>query len=134
MHGQWEYFDKQQSTQDIPQRDYSHLDRSPYNLDLIEKALHLRQQQYKRQLKQERLNEAEKLRLKKEKAQNMMEQINTYYNAVESYPQTIKDGWHNVYATNRYDFCDIRKVYVENNKITKYVIDDWFYRPIVSTL
>lgn len=134
MFGQWEYFDKQQSTQDTPQRDYSHLDRSPYNLELIEKALHLRQQQYERQLEQERLNEVERLRLKKEKAQNMMEQINTYYNAAESYPQTIKDGWHNVYATNRYDFCDIRKVYVENNKITKYVIDDWFYRPIVSTL
>ena len=55
----------------------------------------------------------------------MMNQVKAYYSSLTSYPEKISDGWHKVISMNNYDFCAERKVYVSNNKITKYVIDDW---------
>lgn len=56
---------------------------------------------------------------------NRMNQIISFYNSFSSYPTKIKDGWHMVHSMNNKDFCEERKVYVQNNKVTKYVIDDW---------
>jgi hypothetical protein len=68
--------------------------------------------------------------LKKEKAIAMMSQVKTYYNSLQTYPVKIPDGWHKVISMNNYDFCEERKVYVTNNQVTKYVIDDWNERKV----
>lgn len=68
--------------------------------------------------------------LKKEKAMAMMSQVKAYYNSLATFPETIPDGWHKVISTNNYDFCEERKVYVSNNKVTKYVIDDWYEKTV----
>lgn len=56
---------------------------------------------------------------------NRMNGIISFYNSFTNFPAEIKDGWHIVYAMNNKDFCEERKVYVKDNKVTKYVIDDW---------
>jgi len=66
--------------------------------------------------------------IKKEKTIIFMNQVKSYYNSLNTYPDNISNGWHKVISTNNYDFCEERKVYVENNKVTKYVINDWIYR------
>jgi len=63
--------------------------------------------------------------MRKEKVKNLIEQVKTYYNSVTSFPEKLNDGWHKVISTNNYDLCQERKVYISNNKIIKYVIDDW---------
>ncbi|HOD61977.1 MAG TPA: hypothetical protein PKG96_07745 [Bacilli bacterium] len=67
---------------------------------------------------------------KNEKVIGIMNQIKDYYNSLDAYPTKINDGWHNVIAMNNYDFCAERKVYVENNKVTKFIVDDWIYKNI----
>lgn len=131
MYGQWVYTDTQKNNQSTDNRNEP---LQAYDMDFIARALAIKQQQYERQLELNRQNEAEKERIKRENALYMIDQINAYYKAANSYPQTVRNGWHNVYASNGYDFCEIRKVYVENNKITQYVVDDWNYRNIASTL
>lgn len=59
-----------------------------------------------------------------------IQQAKSLYSSLSNFPTSVKDGWHNVIATNGYDFCQERKVYVSNNKITKYVIDDWSNRVV----
>jgi hypothetical protein len=86
---------------------------------LLLKALEMKQAQYER-------NE----QLKKEKAIGMMNQVKAYYNSLTTLPERIPDGWYKVISMNNYDFCDERKVYVSNNKVTKYIIDDWIDRKI----
>jgi len=86
---------------------------------LLLKALEMRQAQYER-------NE----QLKKEKAIGLMNQVKSYYNSLNSYPEKISNGWHKVISMNNYDFCEERKVYVENNRVTKYVIEDWLNKKI----
>jgi hypothetical protein len=100
--------------------------QSPYvspDYDLLLKAIQMKQAQYER-------NE----QIKKEKAQSLTKQIKAYYNSFDKYPENIKYGWHNVISLNNYDFCEERKVFVVGNKITKYVIDDWFQKTVSYTL
>lgn len=68
--------------------------------------------------------------IQKEKITNSINQVKSYYGSASTFPDIIKDGWHNVISTNNYDFCEERKVYVLNNKVVKYVIDDWMERKI----
>lgn len=59
--------------------------------------------------------------------ENTISRINhiiDYYNSSRSVPTVVVDGWHNVYSTNKKDFCEVRKVYVRNNKITNYYVGD----------
>ena len=84
------------------------------NYDLLLKALEMKQVQYEK-------NE----QIKKEKTIGMMSQVKAYYNSLNVFPDKISDGWHKVISMNNYDFCEERKVYVSNNQVTKYVIDDW---------
>lgn len=89
------------------------------NYDLLMKALEMKQAQYEK-------NE----QLKKEKAIGMMNQVKSYYSSLSNFPVNISDGWHKVISMNNYDFCEERKVYVSNNKVTKYVIEDWMEKKI----
>jgi hypothetical protein len=59
-----------------------------------------------------------------------MNQVKSYYNSLNLYPDLVKNGWHKVIAMDNYDFCEERKVYVENNKVTKYVVDNWLNRKV----
>lgn len=109
----------------VPQQQYQSTYVSP-NYDLLIKALEMKQAQYERDEQQ-----------KKEKAVGMMNQVKAYYNSLTTFPDKISDGWHKVISTNNYDFCAERKVYVVDNKITKYVIDDWMeksfsYSPVIN--
>ena len=109
----------------VPQQQYQSTYVSP-NYDLLIKALEMKQAQYERDEQQ-----------KKEKAVGMMSQVKAYYNSLTTFPDKISDGWHKVISMNNYDFCQERKVYVVDNKITKYVIDDWMeksfsYSPVIN--
>ncbi len=67
---------------------------------------------------------------KKEKRSNFFNRWHSY----KTYPKTIPNGWHRVAVVSNDFFADRdRKVYVENNKITKYVKDNWRYREITET-
>lgn len=77
--------------------------------------------------------EARKLRneqIQKEKIKNLINQVKSYYSSVSTFPEKINDGWHKVISTNNYDFCEERKVYVSNNKVIKYIIDDWIEKKV----
>ena len=77
--------------------------------------------------------EARKLRneqIQKEKIKSAINQVKSYYSSVSTFPEKINDGWHKVISTNNYDFCEERKVYVSNNKVIKYVIDDWIEKKV----
>ena len=53
----------------------------------------------------------------KQKALVLMQQTKSIYSSMNNYPAKIADGWHNIVATNNFDFCDYRKVFVSNNQI-----------------
>lgn len=48
-------------------------------------------------------------------------QLTTLYKTFENKNILVKDGWHLVYASNQKDFCEIRRVYVSNNRIQRYI-------------
>lgn len=56
--------------------------------------------------------------------------VKVFYQNASNVNQKVSNGWHNVYVTNNLNFCEERKVYVENGIITKYCIDDCFLRNI----
>jgi hypothetical protein len=53
-------------------------------------------------------------------AQSLLLEIKKKYESLKVFNK-ITDGWHVCYLTNNYDLCDLRNVYVENGKITKWV-------------
>ena len=52
-------------------------------------------------------------------AQNCISETKRKYNLLNNYPK-VQDGWNIVSANNGVDFCDVRKVFVENGKVTLY--------------
>lgn len=102
----------------VPQQQYQSTYVAP-DYSLLLKALEMKQAQYEK-------NE----QMKKEKAIGMMSQVKSYYNSLQTYPEKIPDGWHKVISMNNYDFCEERKVYVSNNQVTKYVIEDWMEKSV----
>lgn len=51
--------------------------------------------------------------------------IKNQYGEYKKYPEKIVDGWHSVIATDNINFCKDVKVLVNNNKIVKFVIDNY---------
>jgi hypothetical protein len=51
---------------------------------------------------------------------NILDQITIKYNSANK-KQLISDGWHTCYLSNRVDFCEIRNVWVKDNKIVKWI-------------
>lgn len=120
---QWEYYEikvDESNEDDIP----------PIKVDYLGEVLAIKQARYDREVEELRRQQQNVAQINKQKAVVRMNQIIDYYNSSKSQPITVKDGWHSVYAMNNYDFCDQRKVYVENNKITEYIIDDWIARTV----
>jgi hypothetical protein len=84
---------------------------------------------YRRQL--EALRQKEHIdKLNREKAQGDMRMYRNYYNSMPTYPDAVRDGWHLVMALDNDDFCGERKVYVSNNRVIRYVVDNWSYRTV----
>lgn len=69
-------------------------------------------------------NDYKRERIAKEKAQAKLSLIKQNYTSYDSYPDTISTGWHNVIATDNFRFCREAKVYVKNNSIQEFVIDN----------
>lgn len=135
VYGRWDYY--------IVNNDNNPYNRKPIevapvqsnvNLDLIDRALKANQDRYDNQVIINRTQESKTVDNVQELAVNQMNRIISHYNNAKYYPTTIKNGWHIVYVMNNYDFCEQRKVYVDNNKVTKYIVDDWSYRDIEYTL
>lgn len=64
----------------------------------------------------------EKMAMEEAKAKlNMLKQT---YDAYETYPESITTGWHEVIVTDNLRFCRGAKVYVEDNRITEFVLDN----------
>lgn len=72
-------------------------------------------------------NKKEQQRIENAKQQSLtkLNIIKTQYTSTTKYPETIIDGWHNVIATDNSTFCKDAKVYVKNNKIKNFVIDNY---------
>jgi len=62
----------------------------------------------------------------------LISQINYIFNNHKNLPDNVTSGWHYAIGTNNYDFMEFCKVYVLNNQIVKYVVDDWQERSIQS--
>lgn len=61
---------------------------------------------------------------------NMQQTVNQY-NSFHKYPQTIENGWHNVVIMDNYSYCGNDKVFVNDNKITKYIYQDCFEMDLI---
>jgi hypothetical protein len=66
----------------------------------------------------------------RDKALNLTYLILDYYDKQRSYPEQIRDGWHNVVSMNYVNFCGESKVLVHDNRVVSYVVDDWEYRDL----
>lgn len=72
---------------------------------------------------------SEKLRrIMKEETKSKFEIITSTYNSTETTPDRIVDGWHSAIATDKVSFCKSVKILVQDNRIKKFVIDN--YLPI----
>lgn len=69
-------------------------------------------------------------RARKEKAQETIKQTKEIYKSIKTFPEAIADGWYNVTVTNNTDFCEERKVYIEDQSIKKYFVDNWIERQV----
>ena len=59
--------------------------------------------------------------------------IKTQYLEYTTYPATIIDGWHSAIATDNLNFCKDVKVEVKNNKIIKFILDNYIPMNFMST-
>ncbi|MFQ9314811.1 hypothetical protein [Dysgonomonas mossii] len=113
----------------------------PYDIELIERsarynqerldAQRARNQQVVENAKRQAFIEEEKAKVK---AVSKMNRFIEVYNSFKTYPDIIKNGWHEVIAMDRIDFCEVRKVYVESNRISRYIVDGWDDRIVTMSL
>ena len=59
--------------------------------------------------------------------------IKTQYSEYTTYPATIIDGWHSAIATDNLNFCKDVKVEVKNNKIIKFILDNYIPMNFMAT-
>jgi len=60
-----------------------------------------------------------------EKTKRQLDFIRNRFNEVEKFPNKIIDGWHLVTVTDNYNYCKEAKVLIKENKIEKFVIDNY---------
>jgi hypothetical protein len=72
-------------------------------------------------------NKRERQRVEQAKQQSVAKLaiIKTQYESYDSYPDTINDGWHSAIASDNLNFCKEVKVLIKDNKVTKFVIDNY---------
>lgn len=76
---------------------------------------------------------AENNRRNEQKIQSQISQIKSFYDSVSVFPDRINNGWHNAIWTNNYDYCEVHKVFVDNNKVTQLVMEDSKHIKIISS-
>jgi len=59
--------------------------------------------------------------------------IKGQYTSYPKFPDSITSGWHDIIATDNINFCKDAKVFVKNNRITKFVIDNYIPVNFIST-
>jgi len=64
---------------------------------------------------------------KNQEKRALMQTVQNYHQSFRSYPASIANGWHVVMVTNNLNFVEERKVWVNANRIEKYVKEDWRY-------
>lgn len=65
--------------------------------------------------------------------QSRIHQVNNYYASTSSsHPNSITDGWHEAWATNNNDICEVVKVWVQENKVGKLFANDYNQMAISS--
>ncbi len=70
----------------------------------------------------------EQVEAQRREAAAKRELVKSHYKAYASYPESITDGWHNAIATDNVNFCRDVKVYIEDNRVNKFVVDN--YTPV----
>ncbi|MEE4198864.1 MAG: hypothetical protein V2I54_14585 [Bacteroidales bacterium] len=84
----------------------------------------------------ENLNNKEKQRqfeIAKQQSKAKLEIIKKQYSSYENYPEKITNGWHSAIATDNFNFCKDVKVYVEDNRIKRFVIDNYIPLNFMTT-
>ncbi|MFL1896526.1 hypothetical protein ACJRPK_12545 [Aquimarina sp. 2-A2] len=59
------------------------------------------------------------------KAQAQLDLIKQKYSEIENYPDKIENGWHLVIVTDNYNYCAQAKVFTDNNRIQKFILDNY---------
>lgn len=73
------------------------------------------------------INKKERQRLEQARQQAVakLKIIKDQYENFENYPEKINDGWHSAIATDNINFCKEVKVLIKDNRITKFVVDNY---------
>jgi len=77
--------------------------------------------------------EQQRLENAKQQALSKLGMIKTQYAEYTTYPAKIIDGWHSAIATDNLNFCKDVKVEVKNNKIIKFVLDNYIPMNFMAT-
>lgn len=127
---QWEYTDLQNnnSQSKYPKREYTN-PRSQYDWDFMLKAAQIKQEQIERE--EQKL--AQKEAYERQERINKKERILDNYRYASKYPSRVGYGWYKVIVTDdsQEDFCEERKVFVNNDAIERYIVDDYWENPVV---
>lgn len=67
------------------------------------------------------------------KKQALINSIKKFHESYKPYPEIVINGWHKVYVTNNYDNIIEAKVLVKENKIVKYIEDNWKHVKLESS-
>ena len=82
---------------------------------------------FKASLRDKKEQKIEQQRIEKAKQQSLAKLaiIKNQYSEYSKFPETITDGWHMVIVTDNLNFCKEAKVQVKNNRVIKFVIDNY---------
>lgn len=122
---EWEYYEVNKRSNTTSGAVTYSKPRSQFDASLAMEALKRKEASLQRAIAESNRILEEKKYREKEQAIALKNQINDIYESSSSYPNSIIDGWHEVYATNNNDFTKKCKVYVKNNVITEFYEDDW---------
>ena len=65
------------------------------------------------------------LEMSRKQSVTKRDMIKEQYAGYSEFPVVITDGWHNAIATDNSNFCKDVKVLVKNNRVVKFVIDNY---------
>ena len=84
--------------------------------------------QYQQQVQQQYIAEQ-----KYKRRVNYINQVKDDYSSIKGKPKVIPDGYYTVFVTALNDYRDQIKVYVEDNKITRYYWDNYYEATVISS-
>lgn len=78
-------------------------------------------------------NDAKREQRARDEAQSKLALLKQQYKSYESYPDSIITGWHNVIVTDNLKFCRDAKVFVKNNRIEEFAIENCYRLTFTAT-